>query len=144
MSSFPDKINPRVSKPVLKFLAGFLWLGTGVMLSVMGLKWVLDSASQHALYFGLGGLAASLPIHYLGFSKIVARNLDRINGIDGKYCLFGFMSWKSYLIIAIMMTMGITLRHSAIPKEYLSVIYIGIGTALVLSSLRYFREIRND
>jgi len=144
MSSFLDKLNPSVSKPFLKLLAGLLWLGTGIMLSIMGFKWVLISPEQNALYFGLAGLAASLPIHYLGFSRIVNRNLARINDIDGKYCLFGFMSWKSYLIIAIMMTMGISLRHSSIPKVYLSVIYIGIGTALVLSSLRYFREMRSD
>jgi hypothetical protein len=49
------------------------------------------------------------------------------------------MTWKSYLIVAVMVTMGIMLRHSSIPKQYLSIMYIGIGTALILSSIRYFR-----
>jgi hypothetical protein len=40
-----------------------------------------------------------------------------------------------------MVTMGITLRHSPIPKQYLSVIYTGIGLALFLSSIRYFRNL---
>lgn len=126
---------------MLKLLAGLLWLGIGIMLSILGAKWILHSSNENAMYFGLAGLAASLVIHYFGFSKIVDKNLIRINKIEKKYCLFGFMSWKSYLIIIVMITMGIILRHSSVPREWLSVVYVGIGTALVLSSLRYFRNL---
>jgi len=38
-----------------------------------------------------------------------------------------------------MITMGAILLHTTIPKHYLAVLYIGIGLALVLSSVRYFR-----
>ena len=141
LSKLINKINPSVSKPILKFLAGILWFGTGIMLTVMGAKWIIFSPDENVLYFGLAGLAASLIIHYFGFSKIVDKNLIRINQIKGKFCLFGFMRWQSYLTIFVMMTMGITLRHSSIPREWLSVVYVGIGTALVLSSMRYFRDI---
>jgi ABC-type nickel/cobalt efflux system permease component RcnA len=50
------------------------------------------------------------------------------------------MSWKSYILVAVMMTMGIALRHSSIPKQFLSVLYLAIGLALMLSSLRYIRR----
>jgi len=80
-------------------------------------------------------------IHHFGFLRIVDRNLGRIRKIDGKYCVFGFMPWKSYILIAIMMTLGILLKHSGIPKKCLAVIYIGIGLSLALSSIRYFRNI---
>jgi hypothetical protein len=141
LRNLSNKLNPSVGKPVLKLLAGLLWFGTGIMLSVMGIKWILFSPDENVLYFGLAGLASSLLIHFFGFSRIVNKNLRRINNIEDKYCLFGFMSWKSYLIIILMMTMGITLRHSSLPREWLSVIYLGIGTALVLSSLSYFRDL---
>jgi hypothetical protein len=49
------------------------------------------------------------------------------------------MSGKSYLIVIIMISMGIALRHSSIPKRYLSILYNGIGLALFLSGIRYFR-----
>jgi energy-converting hydrogenase Eha subunit C len=49
------------------------------------------------------------------------------------------MTWKSYIIVVVMVTMGTLLRHSAIPKIYLSILYIGIGLSLVLSSIRYLR-----
>jgi hypothetical protein len=38
-----------------------------------------------------------------------------------------------------MISMGIALRHSALPKRYLSILYIGIGLALFLSGIRYLR-----
>jgi len=59
--------------------------------------------------------------------------------MEGKKCAFSFMTWKSYMIVAVMVTMGTLLRHSAIPKTYLSILYIGIGLSLILSSIRYLR-----
>jgi hypothetical protein len=53
--------------------------------------------------------------------------------------VFSFMPWKSYILITIMIVMGATLRHSALPKPYLAALYSAIGTALILSSIRYFR-----
>jgi len=53
--------------------------------------------------------------------------------------LFSFMTWKSYIIVVIMVSMGIALRHSFIPRRYLSVLYNGIGLALFLSGIRYLR-----
>ena len=49
------------------------------------------------------------------------------------------MTWKSYLIVPVMVSMGIFLRHSPVPKEYLSIIYTGIGLGLFLSGTHYFR-----
>jgi hypothetical protein len=39
-----------------------------------------------------------------------------------------------------MIALGLLLRHSAIPKPYLAILYIGMGLALLLSSLRYFLQ----
>jgi len=38
-----------------------------------------------------------------------------------------------------MVSMGIALRHSSLPKQYLSILYNGIGLGLFLSGIRYFR-----
>jgi hypothetical protein len=54
------------------------------------------------------------------------------------------MTWKSYINVAVMVTMGALLRHSAIPKTYLSMLYIAIGLSLVLSSIRYLRVLLNQ
>ncbi len=81
----------------------------------------------------------ALLVHHLGFLKIVDKNLARILQMNGVKCLFAFIPWKSYLMIAVMVIMGGLLRHSMIPKEKLAILYIGIGLALILSSVRYIR-----
>jgi hypothetical protein len=81
-----------------------------------------------------------LIIHHFGFLKVVDKNLGRLLPMEGKKCVFSFMSWKSYIIVVVMVTMGTLLRHSAIPKSYLSVLYVGIGLSLILSSIRYLRN----
>ncbi len=47
---------------------------------------------------------------------------------------------ENYLTVIIMVSMGIALRHSRIPKQYLSIIYNEIGLALFLSGIRYLRH----
>jgi len=69
----------------------------------------------------------------------VDKNLNRLLPMNGKKCLFSFITWKSYITIIIMVALGISLRHSRIPKQYLSVIYNGIGLGLFLSGIRYIR-----
>jgi hypothetical protein len=59
--------------------------------------------------------------------------------VTSKKCIFSFMTWRSYLIVLVMVSMGIALRHSALPKDYLSILYNGIGLALFLSGIRYLR-----
>ena len=136
------KLNPAVKKPILVLLSGIVWLGTGIMLISMAVIWFKNSKNPSAIWFALTGVLAGIIIHRFGFVRIVNKNLDRIRKIENLYCAFGFMPWKSYIMVASMMTMGIILRHSACPKEYLLIIYMAMGLALALSSTRYFLSIR--
>jgi len=140
MKSFLKNVRPGVGKYMLMTLAGLLWLIVGTMLARYALGWYYEYQGNGLPWFILIGILSGLTIHHLGFLRIVNKNLIRIRGIEHKYCLFGFMSWKSYILIIVMMTMGISLRNSSFPKIYLSVIYMGIGLALALSSIRYFRN----
>lgn len=140
MAPFYKRIHPGVGKNALMTLAGLLWLMVGVMLTKYAITWYGDYNEAGLIWFILAGVMAGLVIHHLGFLRIVNKNLIRIHHIEQKYCLFGFMPWKSYILIAVMMTMGISLRNSSLPRIYLSVLYMGIGLALGLSSIRYFRH----
>jgi hypothetical protein len=60
---------------------------------------------------------------------------------DGRRCFFSFMPWKSYLLVMVMAGTGFLLRHSSFPKTWLAALYLTIGTALILSSVRYFRTL---
>jgi hypothetical protein len=134
-----DKIRPAVDKSALIFLSFFVWVVVGTMLLLFAYSWLKASQVDSSFLFVGVGVGAALVIHHFGFLKIVDKNLGRILPMEGKKCAFSFMTWKSYIIVAVMVTMGTLLRHSAIPKTYLSVLYIGIGLSLVLSSIRYLR-----
>jgi hypothetical protein len=134
-----EKLTPSVDKRILVLLAGIMWCGIGIMLVSFAVLWLLKyNGREQGLYYAAGFLAA-MPIHHFGFLKIADKNLNRLLPLTEKRCLFSFMTWKSYIIVLIMVTVGITLRHSSIPKRYLSILYNGIGLALFLSGIRYFR-----
>lgn len=138
------RFYPGVSKTWLILLAGTLWLGVGFMLCKLAAIWLTSYTAGNPYYYSLPGILAALVIHHFGFLRIADKNLDRIASLPAIQCFFSFMSWKSYLLVAFMMTLGITLRHSEMPKQYLSVLYIAIGLALILSSLRYFHRFFRD
>jgi hypothetical protein len=135
-----ERLKPGVSKNILLFVAGMLWVMVGIMLNGMAYSWLRNERLGYALLAAAIGFVGSLFIHHFGFLRIVNRNLDRIIPMEGKRCVFSFMPWKSYVLVAVMITLGVLLRHSPIPKLYLAVLYIAIGTALILSSVRYLRR----
>ncbi len=133
------KCSFSTTKNVLLFIAGFVWLCVGTMLLSLAFSWLSAIFNINIYLFVCAGVLLALFAHHFGFLKIADKNLQRIFSMKGKQCLLTFIPWKSYLIIAIMVLLGLILRHSAIPKQYLAILYIGIGLALILSSLRYFR-----
>ncbi len=132
-----SNLKPAVDKKILVFLAGLMWCGVGVMLLKLAVSWLMQFQGRFVYY--LTGFVIAMPVHHFGFLKIADRNLTRLMPISEKKCIFSFMTWRSYIIVVVMVLLGITMRHSRIPKNYLSVLYIGIGLALFLSGLRYFR-----
>ena len=131
--------KPAVEKRMLIALSGITWSVVGIVLCRLAVTWLSEMGPSIIIPFGLAGLTLSFLIYYFGFSKIVDRNTERILSKDGKVCVFAFQAWKSYLIVAVMIGMGIALRSSPLPKNYLSVIYIGFGGAMIISSVRYYR-----
>jgi len=133
------KFDPAVDKRFLVALSGIMWSGVGIMLCNLAVKWLSRIPVQKSAWFGSAGIMLALMAHHFGFLKLVDRNIGRILSKKGKVCIFGFQPWKSYLMIAIMIGMGTALRHSSFPKPYLAIIYIAMGGAMLLSSIRYFR-----
>ncbi len=110
-----NRLNPAVERRWLLLVAGCLWTAVG--------------------------LIAALVIYRFGFLRLALRNIARIGGVKAHVCVFAFQAWKSYLIVAFMMGLGIFLRGSPIPKPDLAALYIGIGGGLLLSSIHYYREL---
>lgn len=127
-----------MDKRLLIFLSGIVWSIVGIMLCRLAYHWLTDVEGIPILWPVLAGTLLALVIHHFMFLKLLYRNMERILSREGKVCIFAFQAWKSYGIIIVMIAMGMLLRHSSIPRQYLAVIYIGFGGAMLLSSLVYY------
>lgn len=134
-----NNFKPSVRKKYLILISGVIWILIGLLLNHYAFNWLKDNSYANTYMYIIAGIVLALIIHHFGFLKVVDKNLGRIKTLNPETCVFAFMSWKSYLLVALMMTMGIALRHSTLPRNLLSVMYIGIGLALILSSIRYIR-----
>jgi hypothetical protein len=133
------KFNPSGDNKILVLLAGIMWCSVGLMLIFFAVSWLNHFNGKGLLIYYAAGFLAAMPIHHFGFLKIADKNLKRLLPLTEKKSVFSFMTWRSCFIVLIMISLGITLRHSSIPKQYLSILYNGIGLALFLSGIRYFR-----
>jgi hypothetical protein len=132
------KFKPTVSKKYLLAAAGLMWSGVGIMLCCLACQWLMSVSQLWEVIDALAGLIIAVSVYYFGFSKIAKKNIHRLISYPDKACFFAFQAWRSYLVIAVMIALGITLRHAPIPKYYLSILYIAIGGALFLSSFHYY------
>jgi len=130
--------KPFVDKHYLILLSGIMWIGVGILLNSFAIYWLSNYNGSYTWLIVCSGLGVSVFKHYFVLARFAQKNINRIEANGDKQWLFSFMTIKSLIMIIIMMGTGITLRHSSIPKQYLSVLYIAIGGALILSSIKYF------
>ena len=107
----------------------------------MALGWLADVPLPWSVLLGLCGLILGLLIHRINFSRVARRNIERICLSSERPCLFSFQAWHSWLLVALMIALGVTLRHSPLPRSVLAVMYAAIGTALFSGSLQYYRHL---
>ena len=130
-----------VSKPVLFFTAGLLWLIAGVNILRIGIGAFAACLQQGKVSVPLILLGALLI--FFGFSmmfrKIVKKHHKRILGYpEQKQSIFRCFDRKGYLLMIFMMTLGITLRASnLLPTVFFAVFYNGLGAALCFGGLMF-------
>ena len=132
--------KPAVTQNALVLIAGLVWTAVGIMLSTMAVVWLAAAPGSQGPLLGTAGVALAIVAWRFGFSRLARANVERIERSPVRACLFSFQAWKSYLIMVSMITLGIVLRHSAIPKPWLAVVYSTVGGALFLASLDYYRH----
>jgi hypothetical protein len=127
--SWAERWKPAAGARTHLLAAALLWTAVGTGLSAAGIVWCL-CARKPWIPLASGVCAGALKGIFI-ISKVAAGNARRIiSRGDGK-CLGGFLSVKTWLVVAAMMGSGIGLRHSGVPRPVLGVIYVAVGTALL-------------
>lgn len=129
----------------LALLAGLLWLIAGINVCKIGMEtWLeLEGTTSSNTLMLIIGCVLTLAAFSMMFVKMVFKNIRRIQQIEApKRRVWDMMSVRSYIIMAFMITLGITLRHSpAIPPAFIASFYTGLGTALSLAGITYFLQL---
>lgn len=136
-----NTLKPGVDKFWLFVVAGLIWSGVGIYLDFLAFGWLRPVKISLALLFAVSGILLAVAIYAIMFKRFADLNLVRIRDLSGdKICIFAFQRWTGYPLVVVMISLGIFLRiYSPIPKPYLAVMYLGIGTSLFLASLHYYR-----
>ena len=106
---------------------------------IRGLDWIIHHSESWLLLILAAGVVGIVK-SYLVFFKLIKKNVQRIKELaphKDKICIFAFQANMSYLLVMVMITAGILLRLSPIPKLYLGLIYTAIGVALGMSGIKY-------
>ncbi len=137
--SLTQKLKPAVSKHNLLLIAGMAWTTAGGILGGRGLAYLLENGHHLFLRFSIG-IAAGIVFYILLFAKISMKHIRRIHGLAIPYpCAFSFFNVRSYLMMAMMITAGISLRHfDVINKEWLYNFYITMAVPLLISAGRFY------
>jgi hypothetical protein len=134
-----QRLKPRIPKRYLLFVAAFVWTFAGGMLFFRGFSMLILYPAFLFLKI-LISIMLGLIFYFVLFAKISLKHTRRILKMEiERPCFFSFFNFRSYLMMAAMITMGIALRTtSIIPLEYLSAFYVTMGVPLSLSAIRFY------
>lgn len=137
--------KPGVPRAVHLFAAPFLWTGIGCLLMYRGWGW-LDPGRGRLLILVAGVLGTLKSLLIL--DKTARRSIRRIIQFKDGTCLGAVYSWKTWLLVALMMASGILMRRLTQPGPVIGTLYCAIGWALFFSSrlgwLQWFRLLNKN
>jgi hypothetical protein len=136
----PKLFKPAIPRQFLLLLAGFVWATAGGVLCLRAFVWEEARGTETLVLIETASIAVAAGAYTLWFSKLVMRNIARIHRLPEWACAFAFTAWHGYLMIGVMMTAGILLRNTSLPRLYLAVPYGIMGVVLLVGSVRFFRE----
>jgi hypothetical protein len=115
-------------------MAELIWSLVGGGLLTLGLYWILHHFGPRGIEFAAPALAVGVAKSLLVLDGVARKALVRIEARGERSFAFGFFSGRSWLLIAGMMLLGQTLRLSPIPRFDLGIVYVAVGSALLVSS----------
>ena len=125
---------------VLPAVAGGVWFAVAAILLTRAVVWLLGARPLPALAAAAGGALMAWFLVPRAFVPLVEKNLRRLAALPARTCVFSTLALRSWILVALMIVGGITLRRSAIPRLALAVPYLGMGLCLGAGAVTYLRR----
>ena len=136
MRSILDSCKPAASRRAHLLLASLLWTVVGCLLAFFGIRWIQASElTSVPLLLGCAVAAGLLKEHFV-LRRAAQRAIERILARGDDRCLGGFLSWRSWGFVVLMIAAGRVMRGSPIPRVVVGFIYLAVGTALLFGARR--------
>ena len=125
------RLKPSVNRRGHLFAAPLLWTVVGASLMFRGWFWIGPGRDRWFVLLALViGTLKSLFI----LDRTARRAVARIVRLRDGSCLGAVYSWKTWLLVVLMMGSGIVLRRFFTPGVVVGTLYVAVGWALLLSS----------
>ena len=134
-----SSLKPAAPVRVHLFLAALTWSLVGIGLFVVGVRWGLQWDSAWAIPLLVLAVLAGIGKAWMVLVKVARKSVLRIQERGDGRCIGGFLGWKSWLLVLLMMTMGRLLRGSGLPMHWVGLLYAGVGAALFTGSFVTWR-----
>lgn len=136
MRGWVNQYKPAASARTRVLAAALMWTIVGGALAYFGVRWVLAgsmplTAVLLAAAVGVGALKALYALE-----RSARRAVDRIQKRGDDRCIGGFFSPKAWLFVVAMATLGRFLRGGLLPRPVVGLLYVAVGTALLLACRR--------
>ena len=157
----------KMSHKALIIISGLIWFAVGCSLLPLGLNFLLQ-AVQNRRYLGTDSypflnffssftsdienvviilIALGMMIGYFKgryvLGKSASRGVDRIRTFSNPTSLKNIYSAKYYILIAIMIGLGMSMKYLGIPMDVRGFVDVAIGSALINGAMIYFRLAMN-
>lgn len=124
-------------------VAAGIWLLAGLFLLYRGIGSLQDV--DFRWWKMLLAVAGGIIFFLFVFVSISSKHITRITALDIlKPCVFSFFDLKSYVIMIVMITLGVTVRKlHLVSGEMISYFFITMAIPLLSSSVRFFAAWKN-
>ncbi|MCT4615882.1 MAG: hypothetical protein N4A49_13540 [Marinifilaceae bacterium] len=130
----------KIDKYYLILSAGIFCMIGGIMLNYKASVVCQDAHYRNIYLIVLLSVLICIIKYFFILKKMANKNINRILQYVEPEFILKFQSTRMYFFIFIMFCLGFFLRrYSFINVEFLAIMYYGIGSALFISSIEYFR-----
>jgi hypothetical protein len=124
-------------------LAWIMWMAVGSTMIAFGGRWLWAAAPVHTAWIAAAAVVVGAVKSRLVLDPAARQVVERIRVRGDGRCLGGFLSLRTWGLVALMAVGGRVLR-GGLTREIVGPLYVAVGCALCLSSRLTWRAWRES